>query len=147
LIAYGSIYGHTANAASVLAALLADRGVKNIAVYDVSVTHPSYILSDAFRFSHIVFAAPTYNGGIFPNMERLLLDLKAHSFQSRTVAFIENGSWAPQSGKLMKELVSSMKNMRLLENTVTLRSSLKAAQEPELAALADKLADGLPTIR
>ena len=91
LIAYASIYGGTENAANILASELAKKGIKNIAMTDVSVTHPSYIISEAFRCSHIVFAAPTYNAGIFTPMETLLLDLAAHNLQNRTVAFIENG--------------------------------------------------------
>ena len=115
MIAYGSVYGHTENLANVLASRLADLGVKDIAVYDVSATHPSYILAEAFRRSHLVFASVTYNGGIFTNMEHLLLELKAHNLQNRTVAVMENGSWAAQSGKQMKEIFSGMKNMNILE--------------------------------
>jgi len=138
-IAFGSIYGNTENAADILAAKLGDMGVRNISMFDVSATHPSYIVAEAFRNSHIVFASSTYNMGIFCNMETLLLALKAHNLQNRTVALIENGSWAPQSGKLMTEIVSGMKNMTILENTVTLRSTLKPAQEPELYALAEAI--------
>ena len=140
MIAYGSIYGNTENAANILAGLLGDRGVKGIAMYDVSATHPSVILSEAFRCSHLVFASATYNGGIFSNMEHLLMDMKAHSLQNRTVAIIENGSWGVMSGKQMRELLGSMKNMTILENTVTLKSSLKEPQMAELEALADQIA-------
>jgi len=139
LIAFGSIYGHTENAADILAAALADRGVRNIAMYDVSAVHPSYIVADAFRFSHLVLASSTYNNGIFSNMETLLLDLKAHNLQNRTAAVIENGSWAPQSGKLIREILSSMKNIDVLDRSVTFRSSLKPAQEQDLQQLADEL--------
>ena len=139
IIPYASIYGNTANAAEILASLLADKGVRNIQMYDVSATHPSYIVSDSFRFSHIVFASSTYNGGIFSAMETLLLAEKAHALQNRTVAFIENGTWAAQSGKLMRELVNSMKNMTVIENTVSLKSSLKPAQFSELETLADAI--------
>lgn len=137
---YGSVYGHTENAAEILAAHLAEKGVRNIALYDVSVTHPSQLVSEAFRCSHLVLAAVTYNNGIFPPMETLLLDLKAHNLQNRTVALIENGTWAPQSGKLMRELVQSMKGMTLLEDAVALKSSVKEEQRAELEALADRLA-------
>ena len=139
IIPYGSIYGNTANAAEVLAMKLADRGVRNIQLYDVSSTHPSYIISDCFRFSHIVFASSTYNMGIFSGMEILLHAVKAHNLQNRTVAFIENGSWAPVSGKLMREIVSCLKSVTILECSVTLKSSLKPAQEAELEALADEI--------
>ena len=92
LIAYSSVYGHTENAAQVLATMLAARGVRNIAMYDVSVTHPSYVVAEAFRCSHLVFASTTYNAGIFCNMETALLDIAAHNLQNRTIALIENGS-------------------------------------------------------
>ena len=105
VIAAGSVYGNTMNAAEILAGMLADRGVKNIKLYDVSNTHPSILVSEAFRCSHLVFAGSTYNNGIFTPMETVLLDLAAHNLQNRTVALIENGTWAPVSGKLMRELV------------------------------------------
>ena len=136
----GSVYGHTENAADILACRLSERGVHNIALYDVSVTHPSYLVAEAFRCSHLVLASATYNGGIFTPMENLLLDLKAHNLQKRTVALIENGTWAPQSGRLMGELVGAMKDMTVLEGTVSLRSSVKEEQRLALEALADVLA-------
>lgn len=137
---YGSIYGNTENAVDILAGKLADRGVKNITVYDASVTHPSYLISEAFRCSHIVFASATYNNGIFVSMENLLHDLVAHNLQNRTMAIIQNGSWSPASGRLMKELLSGLKNNTILENEVTLKSSLKPEQEQSLDALADEIA-------
>lgn len=143
IIPYASIYGNTAGAAEILASLLAERGVRNIQMYDVSETHPSYIVADSFRFSHIVFASSTYNGGIFSAMETLLLAEKAHALQNRTVAFIENGSWAAQSGKQMREIVGTMKNMTIIENTVSLKSSLKPEQCSELEALADAICETL----
>ena len=143
LIAYASIYGGTENAANILASELAKKGVKNIAMYDVSVTHPSYIISEAFRCSHIVFAAPTYNAGIFTPMETVLLDLAAHNMQNRTVAFIENGSWAPISAKLMGDIVAKMKNMTVLDAKATVKSSVKEAQREELAAMASAIASTL----
>ena len=112
-------------------------------MYDVSSTHPSYIVSDSFRFSHIVFASSTYNGGIFSAMETLLLALRAHALQNRTVAFIENGTWAAQSGKQMREIIVSMKNMTVIEPTVSIKSSLKPTQEAELEALADAICASL----
>ncbi len=139
MIAYGSIYGNTENAAEILACKLADLGVKNIQMYDVSVTHPSVIISEAFRCSNLVFASSTYNGGIFNNMEHLLMDLKAHNLQNRTVAIIENGSWGVMSGKLIAELIGGMKNMNILEQKVTLKSSLKENQIAELEQLAEAI--------
>ena len=134
LIAYGSVYGGTQNAAEILAAKLAEKGVK-VKLYDVAVTHPSYLVAEAFRFSHIVFASSTYNNGIFTPMETLLLDLKAHMLKNRTVALVQNGSWAPQSGKLMREILDSMQNITVLEETVNLRSTVKENNLAEIDAL------------
>ena len=143
MIAYASIYGNTENAAEILASKLADKGVKNIAMYDVSVTDPSVIVSESFRCSHLVFAAPSYNGGIFTKMETVLSELKAHSLQNRTVAIMENGTWAPVAGKQMREIFAGMKNIELLEEGVTIRSAVKEAQEASLEALAEKIASSL----
>lgn len=139
----GSVYGRTENAAEILAARLAEKGVRDIALYDVSAAHVSQLVSEAFRCSHLVLACSTYNNGLFPPMESLLLDLKAHNLQNRTVALVENGAWAPLSGKLMRELVESMKNITLLDAPVTLNGSVKAQQRAGLEALADHLAADL----
>lgn len=143
MIAYGSIYGNTENAANILACKLADRGVKNIVMYDVSATHPSVILSEAFRCSNLVFASSTYNAGLFGNMEHLLLDIKAHNLQNRTVALMENGSWGVASGKVMKEIIGGMKNMNLLEQVITVKSSLKESQMDEMDKLADAIVESM----
>lgn len=143
MIAYGSIYGNTENAANILACRLADRGICNIAVYDVSSTHPSVMVAEAFRCSHLVFASATYNGGIFTSMERVLSDLKAHALQNRTVAVIENGSWGMVAARQMKDMIAGMKNMEILEPTVSIKSSLKAGQEADIEALADAIAASL----
>lgn len=139
LIAYASIYGNTANAADILATLLAEKGIKT-ATYDISVTHFSEIISEGFKYSHIVLAAPTYNGSIFTNMETLLSEIKAHNLGNRTYAFIENGSWGPMSGKIMKEAIETFKNANIIEPQVTLKSSVKANTLDELNALADAIA-------
>lgn len=141
LIAYASVYGHTENAAEVLAMDLRAAGVKNIAMYDVSVTHPSYILSDAFRFGKLAFLSSTYNSGIFPAMETLLHDIKAHALKKRTVALVENGSWAPTSGKQMREVLSGLQNVNVLENTVSIRSALNTDTREQLRELARQLAE------
>jgi flavorubredoxin len=143
MIAYGSIYGHTAAAAERLASLLAERGVKKIAMYDVSHTDVSYLVSEAFRYSHIVLASSTYNNGIFTPMENLLLDLKAHNLQNRTVAIIENGTWAPVSGKLMRAIIDEMKNMTVIEQTMTLKSAMKEDQSETLSAMAEAIVASL----
>jgi flavorubredoxin/flavin reductase (DIM6/NTAB) family NADH-FMN oxidoreductase RutF len=144
MIAYSSIYGNTENAVNILAAELANRGVRNIAVYDVSVVDSSVIVSEAFRCSHLVFAATTYNANIFIKMEQVLLDLQQHNLQNRTVAFIENGSWAPTSGSLMREIFSSMNNINIIDETITINSSLKKDTLGQLHKLADAIAASLP---
>jgi len=139
VIAYGTVYGNTALAAEILAAKLADAGVENVRVYDVTSIHPSYILSDCFRFDRLVFASATFNAELFPYMETLLLDLKAHNLTNRTVALIENGSWALASGKRMREILDQMKGITLLEETLSIKSSLK---DPDVEAL-DEIAKAL----
>ncbi len=144
MIAYASIYGGTQNAAEIMAAELAQRGVKNIAVYDVSVMDSSYIVAEAFRCSHLIFASSTYNAGIFAKMETALLDIKAHNLQNRTVAFIENGTWAPTSAGLMKKIFEGMKNITVLDNTVTIKSTVKEPQRAAIAQLAESVAATMP---
>ncbi len=144
MIAYGSIYGNTENAAEILASELADRGVRNVALYDVSATHPSVIVAEAFRCSHLVFASSTYNAGIFSPMETVLTDLAAHNLQNRTVGIIQNGSWAPTSGDLMRQKIASMKKMTILDAAVDIQSSVKDAQRQQLQALADAIVDSMP---
>ena len=139
LLAYASVYGHTENAANILAVKLCERGVR-VRMYDTSVTPASYIVSDAFRCSHLVFAATTYNNGVFVTMENLLHDLAAHNLQKRRVAVIENGSWAPASGKLMRELLSPLKNIEFVADNITLKSALADGQDAALDALADQIA-------
>lgn len=139
LIAYASVYGHTENTANIIAAKLSDRGV-NVKMYDTSVTPGSYILSDCFKYSHIIFAATTYNAGIFVTMENLLHDVANHNLQNRKVAFIENGSWAPVSGKLMREIIEPLKGTEIIGDTLTVASSLADDQLAQLDALADAIA-------
>ena len=139
VIPFASIYGHTETAANILACRLAELGVP-VEMHDVSVSHYSNVLSDCFKYSHIVFAAPTFNNGIFDPMEHLLRDLAHHNLQNRRVALIQNGSWAPTSGKLMAEILGGMKNMEVVEAPVTLKSALAPGQEGELEALARALA-------
>ena len=139
LLAYASVYGHTENAANILAAKLVERGVR-VRMYDTSVTPASYILSDAFRCSHLVFAATTYNAGIFVTMENLLHDIANHNLQNRRIAVMENGSWAPTSGKQMRDILSALKGCSFIGDNITLRSSLAEDQLPALDALADAIA-------
>ncbi len=143
VIIYGSIYGHTEAAALRLGTLLAQRGIKNIKAYDASRTHVSKLVAECFRASHVVLASSTYNNGIFTPMENLMADLKAHSWQRRTVALIENGSWAPQAGKLMRAELEQMKDITIVGDTLSLKSALQPSQEEQLAALADEIAKSL----
>ena len=140
MIAYATMYGNTENAANVLAGMLADKGVKNIAMYDVSETDVSELVAESFRCSHLVLAAPTYNSGIQPKMEAYLSDIKALNLQKRTVAVIDNGTWAATAGKQMIGTLESMKNMTILENTISIKSALAENQLGALEALADELA-------
>ncbi|MEE8836187.1 MAG: FprA family A-type flavoprotein [Eubacteriales bacterium] len=143
VIFVGSIYGHTQNAADVLASAIADEGIHNVKVYDVSVTDASYLLAEAFRASHLVFASATYNNEIFTNMEHFLMELKEHAFHSRTVAVMENGTWAPQSGKKIRAMLEEMKDMTVLDQTVTFKSAPKEAQRADILALAKAVADAV----
>ena len=138
LIVFGSIYGHTESVARRLSAELAKRGIESV-VYDAAKTHPSYLVAEAFRCSKIVVASVTYNNGIFPPIESFLLDMRAHNLQNREIHLIQNGSWAPASGKLMTALLSDMKGITLDPTVLTLTSSFKPTQEPDLTALIDRL--------
>ena len=144
LIAYASMYGNTEAAAQALAARLCEKGVTNVAVCDVSNTHVSYLISEAFKYSHIVLASVTYNLGIYPVMHNFLMDMKALNLQNRTFAIIENGSWACKSGDLMQKFIDGeMKNMTILNERLSLASSLKPDKATELEALADALVESL----
>lgn len=141
VIAYASVYGNTENAAEILSVKLRERGIRTC-MFDVSMTPASYIVAAAFQYSHLVFAAPTYNAGIFVTMENLLRDIAAHNLQNRTVALLENGSWAPNSAKLMREILSPLQNWTILDQSVTIRSSLKETEQLEI--LAQAIADSMP---
>ena len=144
LVVYASMYGNTESAAQALAARLCDRGMTNVALYDVSSTDVSQLIAETFRYSHLVLASVTYNLGIYPAMLNYLTDMKALNVQNRTVAIIENGSWATTSGDLMQKfLTGEMKNMTVLNERVSMASSMKADKEPELDALADALLESL----
>ena len=138
MIAYASMYGNTEAAAQALAARLCDKGMTNVAVYDVSNTHVSQLISEAFRLSHIVLASVTYNLGIYPVMHSFLSDMKALNLQNRTFAIIENGSWACKSGDLMQKFIDEeMKNMTVLNERLSMASTLNPDKVSELEALAD----------
>lgn len=147
IILYGSIYGHTENAANILAAKLAQGGLQNIAMYDVSNTHPSVLVAETFRASHIALLCPTYNAGLYPPMEQYLTALAAHNVQNRTFALAQNGSWAPTAENGMRKLLTEMKNITILEESLTLHSALQEAQESALSAMADALLQSIQTQR
>ena len=131
MIAYASVYGNTENAANILACKLRDKGIKTT-MFDVSVAETSEVVAASFQYSHLVFAAPTYNGGIFIKMDEVLRDIEAHSLKNRTVAFMENGTWAVTCGKQMKEIFAGLKGMNIIEDTVTIKSALADGQEAQI---------------
>lgn len=143
VIIYGSVYGHTEQAVDALAGKLAEKGIRHIAVYDVSTTHVSELIAEIFRASHIVIACVTYNGGIYPPMENLLNDMKALSVQKRTVALMDNGTWAPTAGKQIVKKLEEMKEMELLTQQLSIKSVLKNDREAELEAFAQQIIDAM----
>lgn len=143
LILVGSIYGHTENAAEVLATKLSDLGIKDLKFMDVSRVHPSYVVAEAFKYSHIVVAAASYNTGIFTPMETLLLDLKAHNLQNRTFSIMYNGSWAPVKETAFTDILCAMKNSTILNNVIKITSSFKSSREAELDAMAQEIKESI----
>ena len=140
-IAYSTLHGNTGNAAKKLAELLKEKGCPKVVVSDLAREDMAECVEDAFRYDRMVLASPTYDGGLMPVMMDFIYHLKSKAYQNRTVGFIENGSWAPMSGKLMKEQMTAMKNINIIEDVVTVKSALKAADEAKLEGLADKLMD------
>ena len=138
-IAYTSIYGNTKTAALLLAEELKSRGV-TVEIADLSRTDLAQAVAKAFQYSQMVCAAPSYDGGVFPVMADFLHHLKSKNYQNRTVALIENGSWAPSAARTMTAQLEEMKAITLLSGTVTVRAALKDADRTALAALADALA-------
>jgi flavorubredoxin len=143
LIVFGSMYGHTENAAFILASKLHEKGVHNIKMYDVSKTHTSYLISEAFRYSHIVLLSVTYNLNLFPPMQDFVEDMKRLNMQKRVVGIVENGTWSPQSGRIMNEFMDEMKQMTVLNEQVTVLSSVNDSTEKELDGLAASVADSM----
>lgn len=139
VIAYTSVYGNTKHAVEELVRQLKDRHVSNIAVYDLARDDMSQAVADAFRYDRLVLATTTYNTGIFPFMHDFLHRLAEHNFQNRTVALIENGSWAPTAAKVMKELLSGCQNISYTDTQITIKSAPDDKNMAELSALADEL--------
>lgn len=134
MIAYASVYGNTENAANILACRLYEKGVECV-LHDVSVSEHSQIIADSFKFSHLVFASVTYNGGVFVNMENLLHDLAAHALGNRKIALIESGSWALSAGKGMREILSPLKNTEFIYEGISFKSSLRDEGSEEIDKL------------
>ena len=145
LIVYASMYGNTEAAAQALAAKLCERGITDVALYDVSNTHVSYLIAESFKYSHIVLASVTYNLGIYPVMKSYLEDMKALNLpEPHLRPIIENGSWACKSGDLMQAFIDEeLKNMTVLNERLSLASSLQADKAAELDQLADALVESL----
>jgi len=139
VIACASIYGNTRRAADMLAAKLADKGVK-VSVHDLARDDMAECVEDAFRYDRLVLASPTYNADVFPFMRTFIESLTERNYQKRKVAFIENGSWAPLAAKVMKSMFEKSKDITFAETTVTVRSAVNADSEAQIAALADELA-------
>lgn len=139
MIAYASMYGNTENMANVLANALAEKGIKNIRVYDVSNTHVSQLISESFKYSHVVLASPTYNGGVYPIMENFITDMKALNVQNRTVAVMDNGTWAVTAGKQIVKEISEMKNMTVIEKVFSVKSTIANSQIAEFEEFADMI--------
>ena len=138
-IAYASIHGNTAKAAKKLAEMLEAKGAKRVAIADLSRDDMAEAVEDAFRHSKLVVASSTYDGGLFPCMEDFLAHLKAKNYQKRTVAMMENGSWAPMAAKKMREYLEGMKEITICEPVVTIKSTMKDDTLKVMEELADKL--------
>lgn len=143
MIVYGTMYGNTEAAANDLATRLVKKGITNVVMYDVSKTHVSYLISETFKYSHVVLASVTYNLNIYPPMLNYIMDMKALNLQKRTFAIIENGSWAPQSGKLMRELLDEMKEMTILDSDMTVNSSMKEDDGDSMDAIVDSIIESM----
>ena len=144
LIVYASMYGNTEAAAQALASKLCEKGMTNVVMYDVSSTHVSQLISEAFKYSHIILASVTYNLGIYPAIHNFLMDMKALNVQNRTFALVENGSWACKSGDLMQKFIDEeLKNMTVLNERLSLASTLKEDKVFELETLANAIIESM----
>ena len=139
LVAYASIHGGTAKAAERLGELLREKGAKKVVVSDLSRDDMAEVIEDAFRYPNIVVAAASYDGGVFPVMHDFLYHLQIKNYQKRRFGIVENGSWAPSAGRVMKEMIEAMKDCEIVEPMVTIRSRMKPADEAQLALLADSI--------
>ena len=138
-IAYASIHGNTAKAIKKFAEMLKEKGAPKVSLCDLTRDDMAEAVEDAFRYDRLVLAACSYDGGVFPCMEEFLHHLKAKNYQNRKVALIENGSWAPSAGKVMRSLLEGMKNITIYDEFVSIRSTLKEDSTAAMEALADAL--------
>ncbi|MBF1160397.1 MAG: FprA family A-type flavoprotein [[Eubacterium] sulci] len=143
LICYASMYGNTENAAHILATKLHEKGMHKVHMYDVSKTHVSYLIGEAFKYSHLALLSVTYNLNVFPAMENFVQDMKRLNLQKRVVAVVENGSWAPQASVLINETLDEMKQMTVLNEEVSVLSSVSKMTESELDSLADSIIESM----
>lgn len=138
-IACASVYGNTMNAALKLKEILLEKGCPKVAFADITRDDFAEAVEDAFKYGKVIFAASSYDGGVFPPMENLLSHLKSKAYQNRKVGIVENGSWAPSAARTMKAMLEGMKNITVCENTVTIKSAFKDSDIPALEALADEI--------
>ena len=143
LLCYASMYGNTENAAHILATKLHEKGMHKVHMYDVSKTHVSYLIGEAFKYSHLALLSVTYNLNVFPAMENFVQDMKRLNLQKRVVAVVENGSWAPQASVLINETLDEMKQMTVLNEEVSVLSSVSKMTESELDSLADSIIESM----
>ena len=143
VIVYGSMYGNTENAANCIANKLAQQGVTDIKVYDVSKTHPSYIIADAWKYSNLVIASPTYNGGLYLVMDALLHEMASLNFQNRKVSILGNYTWATGALASIKERLSKMKDIEIIGNPLDINSSVKDNQEAALDEMVQEIVKSL----
>ena len=142
-IIYSTMYGNTEAVAELLASKLKDRGVDNVVIRRAMEMHPSHMVADAFRYSNLVFAAPTYNNELHPPMAHVIDDMRRMTVRNRKYSVIGNGSWGPQSQKIIMESMAAMQNMELIGEPFVFKSSMPSSQEPELDALADAIAGSM----
>ena len=138
-IACASIYGNTLNTAHKMAEILKEKGAKKVVLADLTTEDWAEAVEDAFRYSHLIVAASSYNAGLFPPMEQFLNRLKERNYQKRTVGIIENGSWAPSAGKCMKNILQEMKELKIVEPVITIKSRMKDNNIEEMTKLADEI--------
>ena len=139
VIAYASIHGNTAKAAEKMAEILKEKGAKAVCCFDLARDDMAEAVAEAFRYDKLVIMSPTYDGALFPCMEDFLYHLKVKTYKKRTVGIVENGSWAPMAGKLMKAYLEAMKDVQICEPVVSIKSVMKEADEKNLETLAEAL--------